>query len=580
MRKWYSLNPVIIEGISAMINISSFIPAMEMVDFQPTSKLGESLVKICQDAIDYKHGLDFSEVEKRSGDDMQTYRILKTAYIADKMYEYAVNTFAQAFRDIVRKEANLNFKECIVYGGGQFRDFSSTAVSVSPNPLSSREFLNRIQRASGAKLPKVLTRDLDEHLLEALDKVATIVDEANTKMLDTKVLTDTLKLDLSATISLDSNSLFCPEILVYDVAEPTAREITAVLLHEIGHVFDQWSRLTETYYVGYQLRQVAEISDSTFVQLFEDIDATQEFVNRRVKVLKTQMIKGGYSPKEVKEVMDEGDSATRILNIARKLKSFAQNNGTQAANESLDFKIAAKAIGVTVISALSILGWYFGRKYLNNLCGFTKYNDALNRHVENVLKGQRTGDKRITSDAQYFAERQADEFVARQGFGSDLATYLSKLTTIGRKMDAQAVFTASKLEATEIEASATFWNKFNPKYYYDKLEHEKVVLRNTHIKEALLSVFQDPKFKQLPREIRRDLVDQVDVIDKAIADSKTYFDSPMAELFSKIARNTNPAEWVEMVKTGNIDKDFAVLQNQLNTINRNPLNYWAEKLKL
>lgn len=562
------------------MDLSTFIPGQEMVNFQTNSSLAKSLIELFQEAIDYRESLDLSAapdaVEKGNVEvpawlTNPTEENIQSIYKVDKMFEYCNSKeFFDKIKTILKKEVNIDLTHMQVLGGyGAFIQVGPHCnLILEGGAINEYDTItNKVFGTQNSSDPK----DNDADILSLFENISNTVDLETSKLLQNEFQNDKFKISLKYGLGIDSNTLFCLSDFFYGVENLTAEELAAIYLHEIGHAITFWELLGSQYAVGRQMRKGEHISKAQIKDAVERIDQVQEFINNRAKTTKERLLKVG-TPKDVKTLEDRLDKANKLITVIKKIKSFTQDSSV--GSESLVLSGAAMYI-VFLLGAVLIWNIFIW------LLGFICYDTAMHSYLSGTTQGIKNSEVRSTKNNLFTQERLSDEFVVRHGLTGPFVTGMNKIVKAFDKIyaDAWKPFTWES-EANAMEAWTKFKRKFSPSAYYDPVIYENDTNRMLRVIEDTQAIFNSPEYKTLPAEIKKQYVLMVESARKEVAAAKTYFDSPMAKLISKVFRNLNPVTWIHMVANGNIDEDFAKLQNQIDALDRNSINFWAEKIRM
>lgn len=564
------------------MDLSAFIPGQEMVNFQTNSSLAKSLIDLFQEAINYRESLDLSvaldAVEKGNVEipkwlSNPTEENIQSIYKVDKMFEYCNSKeFFDKIKTILKKEVNIDLTHMQVTGGyGAFIQIDPHCNLILDAGVYE-EYDTITNRVFGTQSTLNDNKNADQDILALFENASNIIDRETSKLLHHEFSNDKFKITLKYGLGIDSNTLFCLTDYFYGIENLTAEEIAAIYLHEIGHAITFWELLGNQYAVGRQMRHGESISKPLLKNTVEQIDGIQKFVNDQATATKKKILQIG-TPKDIKLLEDRLDKTNRLITIIKKLKSKSQD--ASVGNEAL-------VLGAAVIGGLlTVLAWALTWAVFHWFLGFKEYDTALHGYVTGSTNGIKNSEVRATKNNLFTQERLSDEFAVRHGLGGAYISGMIKVDKAIEKIyaDAWKPFVWES-EARGMEAYTGFVRKFCPSAYFDSVTYENRTERLVRIIEDIQAVFNSPMYKTLPAEIKKQYVLTIETARREIAAAKTYFDSPAAKLISKIFRNLNPTTWIRMVVDGNIDEDFAKLQNQIDALDRNSINFWAEKIRM
>lgn len=374
----------------------------EAVWFQFNRNFGEDLEQAFQKAINYVRSIDFTNV---SEDKITDHRKLMTL-------AYCKNELFPEMEEIIKKHTNLNVLEIV----GIPKMCGVFAVDMSlDDPKAVKYLLEKSTGTSTGTQPKNIGQSAEEMLSlhENLDVEKGRLKSAVFGKNGTREIDTVLFMDVPMAFLLHDN---IPE----KISEPlTANELAGIYLHEVGHVLTLLELTKNSYQSFSQTKShLLDLKKLGAIEL-------EEYVNVYNAKLRPELKKLVDAKKVSSKVLDAGDA------LVESTIEYQQMNQKY-------FTAVFEVIGS--ILKLLIFTFFFG------LCRYF-VTDGVNtivqgwRHFFTTKPGEKgkTTDQSMSYNVYYHAERMADEFASRMGYGGGLASGLAKITTISKYLNAPAI---------------------------------------------------------------------------------------------------------------------------------------------
>lgn len=195
---------------------------------------------------------------------------------------------------------------------------------------------------------------------------------------------------------------------------------------------------------------------------------------------------------------------------------------------------------------------------------------------------KKSSDRKNTRNNSFLIERWADEFATRHGYGKDLVFALDKITAAFKYTSVVWGRDAFLAHSGLIGNVMSIFVWISSKYYdfVGKLcktpRYEDDFYRARRILQNMKQRFKEEK---LPNTQCDELLKQLDETEQKLAGLKNVENTSVMEVLGNIIDNTiDPLTWVEMLKDGKMNRDFAILQDKLDDISSNKLYSLSYKL--
>lgn len=512
---------------------------MEAISFQTSSQLGKDLTDIFQEVIDFKH-----QVSKSIAD--RTDRIVCVIDFVNK-------TMVPKFIKTVENNLGFKIKNVIVngdsYNGKQFPE-GKFAILLNINSYGDT-LANALANMTGATYNNAPNKyQYAEHIKE----LANCIDLYSGK-LTKKTLSNGLPIYINDVYFDALHAFLLDEFIEPDNAhllEFEAKEITAIMLHELGHIMTVIEHLSDLYVVNSRIR-----NDTVNIRQMHDIDGAKELL----KEIDTTLI-----PHIVACANSAGTVDKAVKNTT--LKTIAMVNGL---NKVLNF--AAKDKTTTGVVSITSITKLIGELVL----GLTGYVYVKNIHAEYNSDGEKSSDRRNNSNNLFLLERWADEFVARHGYGNYAASAFNKMNKLDeyyRTINASRDVSAYKIATnTSIKVSIyiyiakcfTIFNYLEPVTYETEYNRLKRLLQDTK------GIFKE---KQLPTNCVYDWIKKCEDIHNEMQNcTKHKDDNEASPILANIiyALINKPVNLYKLIKDGKLDKDCAILEDRIDDMRNNTL---------
>lgn len=541
---------------SAMANIMG----MEAIDFQVNNGLGKELEKIFQDVLQFKANLDYSNVN-----DTPTAR---REYRINQIVKYVTDTTGPKMSKIISKYTGIAVRQVVVIGSPDYPPLGFFAFS--GHSKHDESVAIGAARSTGDNSP-YSTNEKYQADLDEMSKMADQMDLSKAKYMGK--FTEEEKRYYSK-FYFDATYAFCLEdyypMRTGEDLTLTARELTAIILHEIGHAFTILEHMNNLYYQSDRMTRIKMHVNKDNVH-----DVIKSMHKELVPVLKE-------IPKKFNAM--DGKEHAAIRRLTNTLMAGIETLNTASdkiLNEDADdasyifatLETFATVICIPVIALMSIAYnlcmvvfmihlFYEGYKY--------SYND-----------NGKTSDTTSNRTNLRTLERWADEFATRMGYGDALASSLRKLVAVD-KLSSLGDISSAKLRNSTIFAGiadimGTFIDKVYFMSYFEPIIYDNNYDRLKRICITTRTIFKNADIPSAVGDV------WLQSLTSAMADAervKTLSDTEFAKgLYNLLISLTNPVAWYQALKDGKLERDYARLYDRLYEIENNPLYSQAYRLQ-
>lgn len=503
-----------------------FSQAMEAMDFQISTKLGTNLDALWQKVIDYRDTelKDLPPNEKR-----------------DKLHDFFGKHIVKKFFDVVWKDAglwvdSLEFKKdfescfatCIFVGNwGAPQIFNVMSGGLEDRPVRSN-----------------LTAEEMMKIVKSFDpKTGGIKTSVRNKMREF----------VHCKMFFDFAEAFC--IVDYfpkgtPVEYLTAREITAIMLHEIGHTLSLLEYAADTY---------------SHVNTYNSI--LNNFKRFAQPVEQAKFIEA--MAKEAKSIkLQDSD---KLEEVASKMKDdFGKLNDPNSDSA----RVYASPL-VSLVGQMAI-GMFYGVKNFF-------YNPQYNKYMDDA-QYKKYSDVLTTERDMTWAERTADAYATRHGYGKEMVTGFTKTNKMFMYMGYSKTAIMSMIKAGKFKTTLSLFEKLKlttmiPKYTGNKMASlypsgaDRFKEINRILIEGLKANSANPDFvARYVADIERILIDieNYDETRGFIAKSKVRYQIMLKYL--------SVQSWVDIIVHGRLVPEIENLLKQLDNLANNLLTFYGEKL--
>lgn len=230
------------------------VPGFESIDFQFKSNLGSKMEKVFQEIIDFRDA-KLEQYKKAAPYDINV-------TLAREIQKMFTNVSWKKLHDAVKSECGLDFCKLNLYG------YDGTINGLfAVEPLFNSDILDTLSMESDEtgvdKIPLFYYESVTGRTEEAakeMDKLSSLLNLKTSKISAMKAG----KCNIQVTLHFDIGSAFLSDLLLTDANKTgfmTAREITAIILHEIGHVLTFIEHANQRYMCLNNLNRLLNFKD-------------------------------------------------------------------------------------------------------------------------------------------------------------------------------------------------------------------------------------------------------------------------------------------------------------------------------
>ena len=526
--------------------------ALEAISFNANPKLGKDLENFFQKIIDYR--------DKYYPSPAATDTVKRQLIINDVCKKFISSV--QELTSIIAKDTGFQLTKIIVMGGLEYPVTGFFGIATYPRWINEWQFQDVHSRMTG-------TQGVDsknyEKTAEELGKLAKGIDKP-TGIANGKYRKEFK--DLRIELYFDMNYAFLRDFFLPEQNALTAAELTAIILHELGHM-------------------------TTFTEHFGDQFCTQLGGRDTIR----DALLNAKTPRQLHDTIKKVDAIVERINKANPdghLPIIAQIYGN--ARDFLLSKLSSTDLEDDENSYIQVFVWFVSTVILSCLwilivavSWYTSPIIFLSHELSKIDYAADRGGKKIsdttTSSSNMFKiERWADEFATRQGYGAELATGLNKLVSDFEKYINLTqgncnsnVVRNSSLFTVYCTAFSYVLNILSPTSNLDPVIYEDIYNRIKRIRENILGVFKNT---DMSADLRNFYLRQLDTLEEQMENNKKFRHTEVGKALRNVANNLlNPARWATMLADGNMHKDFELLANQVDAMSNNELYSIAARLK-
>lgn len=391
--------------------------AKESILFQFNSPLGKGLEKVFADAIGFVNGIDYEGIPEKK---WVSHRYTET-------HNYAQRVLFPQMTKVIKDTINLEVLKII-----DVRQFSGMfAVDISLDSITDTIQILGRQTGDNPGDGKLSTtaKEMSEIYKNLNLETSRIDPDKFGKKLDRKI-------SCMLYMDVDMAFLMLDNLPVYAVEPLTARELTAIYLHEIGHVITLIAQAGNAYQQFAQAKKHLERARGD-----KDLDGYLKVYQKDIRGRLQELVRLKKLNPKYLEATDALMEYSKSL-INRRTDTSDYGWGT--------FEFLMQVIGnfiwLVALTFIRIEVMFFVYPLLRGLLWVV---------TEKPGEYGKTTDQSTNTSVYYHAERMADQYCARQGYGGDQASALVKLIDAGRYMELAFAY---KVHAGSLRNSWVFAN--------------------------------------------------------------------------------------------------------------------------
>lgn len=515
--------------------------SLEAIAFQMNNSLGRDISSAITKVFQYRNSLDYSNVPEKE----------RIQFRQEKIKEFCIKTFFPELIKIIKKDTGIFIKDVF------YTKDLTCMFAIEPIFDDRLQYVYLESKSKGIGLYKVIEMDSNgdkiiEDAKEIAKKLSSSIDLEKSKV-------DFSKIKYQAYLYFDYLCAFC----LYDfipqsvVDEFTPDELTAIILHEIGHTFEFIEHCNDFCFKYVDIQEkLNNIKNSLFKiqdpsKMYSTMKDTIIPMMKDIPNMPESIIKVSYKTTDkINEIIEYGTNSrysssylrlglVMLLNICKVILSITVNIiGTLQIYRLCHLVFLGLSIPFTKMMGL-----------------YSADSDTKTSEVANSIRGLKS------------IESNADEFVSRHGYGSYLASSLEKITDIWEYESA----------SSSMGQSFRDW-----KLYVADCKILATVLRLTNLRlEPNLSKIKEYVFG-LPDLSRLRYDENLDRIKKLLVNARTIFKDnlPPEKMAEWILEYEKIQKVLEDSKLKTRNSKFASFMKSLfNFVIISPLNYEKELKK-
>ena len=539
-------------------------PGLEAVDFQANSRLASRLTKMFQDAIDFRDNLEYPKATKEINSVSDIDKQVK--FRVSKVRGYIEQKLSPEFKKIVKEEAGLDVERIeTLQTGGHF------AVYLTYDNMYQAITL---QGQMTSTSNQDYTSD-EEGLLEMMSMYKNL-DLKTSKLSSSKYGKGRL---IKCIVIMDITLAFLPQdyyMNIFDSDILTAQELTAIYLHEIGHVltviehagdrYTTWRREVD-YLTG--LKKVEFIKKTKDGKL--DASRAQASINAITKCIDIL--------KEEKTVPNMVQSTGYLKIILSRvymiIVHLLDEYLTRFTDAGWVLEYFNMCICCCVYSLEATIMYLINAVLIANMLVVDSEARKQFFHTDRNYKGDKSSDTMTNSNNLFMMERWADEFVVRHGYAAYQASALRKVRAMFAQMNGygHVKYAINRYNwfymLMQMYYVVLFYHLNPVRIFLDPIIYENDYRR---IRRLLQDQYAWFKTNTTPGPITDDMLKQINILKDEMDDAKRLVDYEFIETLNGILQNlVNPVRWATILNDANIRKDMANLEDRLDDLRNNPL---------
>ena len=557
-----------------MLPSSYLLPSSEAIDFQMSSNLGKALTDLFQSVIDYRENIDYGLEDREES---------RTYIRISRVYGYFKDKIAKKFIDVVEKECGLIIRKLhldadpLQYG----IDFTYATTIVFDSVYDAFEMIDAETATDHSRYSRNGANELEE--------VCNNLDLHKSK-LTTPYFGKGKKRKIDCEMWFSVSSAFLMKDLVVDTEYFTARELTAIMMHEIGHMMSIIEHSANTYHSWSRAQNWLKISKdaSDLNYIFSSFDKYKVMIDGLLKEFSSYK----FDPTISKYI-------TNILGIAKSICSSWSDHTCEEIEESSSFgstivhavqssirtgELILRIGGLIVTMAFRAVIDIVADALFLWTAGLPAWFYHLFKYgyVDRNKLEHKSSDTLPNENNVFLLERWADEFVARHGYGADVASALNKLDDAFRKVEIGGnsysyAFRNSGCASVLVAVATFMHDKLSFLAYFDPIGYENQYQRNLRLLQDMYGVFRDEHISPTYKDY---WIHQIQRCKESVEASKKMLDTDLGKsIGNALTYLLSPAKIYHLFTDANLAKDVKVLEDRLNDFHNNPLFYIAATLR-
>lgn len=550
------------EELLKFVEKEQILGALEAIDFQPTKGLGDGLTKTFKEIMDYR-----DDLESRMDDNQLKNVVRKYELVMD----YFKNKTFSKIQKIVKDTTGVNLTDVYVLEPPMAQGMFAILVDSSniSKMVEFREYMiGKASYSKAAQLPNVDPRDYIAKTLQLNIEKG-------------KLEFGKIPVQTNSTLFFDFLYAFFMDEIGPNIPKDrrlTPEELSAIIMHEVGHVITHIEYLMFGCYAG-----IAGTMDYKSIR--------ERMLTEPKKVFNDKLLEDNL--KKSKQYLEDKEDKTSLDKFLLKGVDFCLNfleYMKQNINKYVDNdgKIKVSKWMIILFSLFSLMV-ILTINYVQYAAFITSTLMYTLMHLDFKYAAKPGGSKTtMTISNTQLLERLADEFVSRQGYGAYLASGLNKMIlTLGSRLGNSYSMVVPKMRKFFLVklfaifsdlASYQVFLQFSKDKYTNPI-YEMDVYRINRILENTYAAFKDQE--GLPKDFLEDQYKQIQMIKKTKKDTSFLF--KVSKVFYYIneilsLRLFMPAV-IQNVIDGRLTEEYKRLFDRLDALMNNELFVTSYKLR-
>ena len=548
--------------------VYNLVRGTEAVDFQLNNKLAPRLQALFQSVIDYRDNLDYKGVPNNV--------TARREYRVNSVFKYFQTVASAEYKKIVFEETGLAVNKLHTYGGMTMPPMCFFACDLSFNNLN--EAMELIARMTA-------TGDADYY--GEMGDISKFFDK-KTSRINAKYFNAKKTHAVATDFYFDVNTAFCiHDFYSNDYCVPlTAAEITAIMLHEIGHALTFLEHCSDLFATNNRIeKELCEMmkfaksskdGPSKLVDCYQIFNNSYNYFVPQIKSLMQQVSKYGGENKAY---------YSRLLNMTllafENTKKAADEYYREPDGESIFITIGSIIVNVfyMVLIIMSLIAMYVSLFIAAQMVATAILVDSQ-KYAYTTGDTNKSSDIVASTNNVFLLERWADEFAVRHGYGAEQASSLNKIHQYFSYM-AVGEISSDRLRKSKLFSLILFvfgyiTQRLSIIGLLDPAGYEGAYARNVRLLQDAYGFF---KKTDIPVHLRDKWIRNIEDLKKAVKASKSISDYEFSQALIGIFKNiTQPYRWYTLISNANLDKDMALISNRIDDFINNPLYYQASRL--
>lgn len=543
--------------------MSALFPGTEVIDFQTSSQLGKKLTDIFQEVIDFRENLDYSDIQN-SAEVQRQYRL-------EQVFDHFNTVSVPAMKKVILQETGLIVKKIHTFGGINHEISPLFACDLSFGHLW--EMMEVLETSSGVM-------NVSVGLKEVVNELRSMADWFDPKKGRVKKsrLGKNNRITVGVELYMDINCAFCSFDFIGSnlVAPLTAREIAAIMMHEIGHGMSTVEHAGDMFYAIATLDNYRHgLSKQTDPK--QVLDALQNdvipYLARQSKMWGLEAEGSNLVQKLISKLSTATSAMSKFAAENQESEWWIITIGSYAANMFWMWQMFM--LTLTINGVIFVAGYFLVVQELNRLMALS---------FDKTLRGNKASDFASTGRNAFQMERWADEYVSRHGFGADLSTGLVKIISLSEYLFSLAggVMSARLRHSTlfALLAKLNNWLLWKVDFIIsaDPIIYETNYRRIKRMVQNNYAFFRDKN--DVPGAVKDMWINSTESMLRTADEMKTLSDTDFMRMMKQVMLDVaSPIRWCELLSSGNIARDMEILMDRLDDMHSSRMYYLSSKFE-